>query len=306
MFFYQHQDNFMFNFHTGGIILYIGSLVFLASVLTHPLYLAALLSSVVAVAYASHCLRQMKTYFLIAMPMVLLIMIINPLLSREGKTIIWEGPLLPVLGKLEISLEAILYGGNMGMKLAVIIGAFGLFNLLVDPDKFLSFCSRYVKKSAITISLTTRMLPNMAKRLREIKDVYRTRGVNLSKGSKLQRLKLLPPLIKVLLLSSLEDTFKVAESMQARGFGSAQRSCYSREKYKPRDGILYVAVFMVLTAGVLALIKGWGTYIFYPLLAPVNWDSGALFLYILIVFLLLVPVFLTLGCERWPSMKYKI
>jgi len=296
----------MHNFHTGAMTLYIATIVILASVFTHPFYLLSLLLSVIAAAFFAGCMKEMKTYFKVALPMALLIMIINPLVSRAGKTIVFQGPKVLVLGKLKITLEALLYGGNMGIKLMVIIGAFCLFNLLIDPDKFLSFCSKFITKSAVAVSLTTRMVPGMAKRLREIKGVMRTRGVNLTRGGRVQQIKCTVLLVKVLLLSSLEDTFKVAESMQARAFGSTKRSCYAREKIKPRDVILIVAIIIAWMLAVIAFIEGWGRYDFYPTLAPLGWEEKAVFSYIAMTIVVMSPAILALGCKKWQFMSYKI
>ena len=306
MYLYQYKNHFLYNFHTGVMLVYLLTMIIFASVYSHPLFLAGQLISLICLAL---CLEETKSLFKTVrwmLPMMLIIIFINAMVNKSGDTILWIGPSLPLFGRMEISLEAILYGLNMSLRLLVIIWEFMLLVILIDPDRSLTIFSKVLEKSAITVSLATRSIPILSKRLKEIKDVQTVRGVNFNDGSRIKRIKNTFPLIKVLLLSILEDTFKNAEAMYARGYGVGKRSYYTREKIRYRDYILLISVIVLWIIGIFFMIKGWSDFVFYPHLQSLVWGKSAMVLYLIMMFLVYLPAILSWGCANWQFLQRKI
>lgn len=97
-------------------------------------------------------------------------------------------------------------------------------------------------------------------------------------------------MMNVLLISSLEGSWQVAEAMEARGFGQGKRTSYTRERWARRDLLAWVA--MVISLGLMAWMSAMDmvSYRFYPQLDDVG-AGGAVALVGMVVLhlLLLLP-----------------
>ncbi|MHA1370223.1 MAG: energy-coupling factor transporter transmembrane component T, partial [Promethearchaeota archaeon] len=69
------------------------------------------------------------------------------------------------------------------------------------------------------VIMSVRFFPVLMEDLDDIKDVFRSRGVELDKGNYLTRIKNQITLILPLLSNSLERSIQVAEALESRAFG---------------------------------------------------------------------------------------
>ncbi len=301
---YREKNNLIHKLHPLTSVVYISVIILLSLVFSHPVYLLGLLLAVGMVIAASGNLREWKPYLLISLGMIIVIMFVNAVMVQAGSTVLLYGPRVPVLGKIRITLEAICFGAGMGVRLLVIISAFCFYTYTVHPDKVLKLFSSFGNKSVLAIILSTRLFPLMVRDVRRITEVQRCRGVKLDTGSWWERIKNRLPIINVLLLSSLERSMQVAESMQARGYGSGKRTYYSRDLWRPRDYMILSAAAVSLITGIWAALYGWSGYNYYPRLEKFNLDElkPAIF----VVLALIVPTVLSWGWKKWPLLKSKI
>lgn len=304
--FYLEKGLFLQSLHPLAALVYLGTLLVLALAFTHPLYLLGILLVVVLAIRTADGLEAWEGYLKIALFMTVLVIIINPLVVHAGQTIIWQGPRIPVYGRLTVSLEAICYGAAMSVRLLDIISVFCLYNLMIHPDKALNLFSRLAGKSVLVIALATRMFPAMVRELESIRAVQQMRGVDFSQGTAKEKVRKYSSLVNVLLLSSLEDSLEIAESMQARAFGSGPRTCYSRNLWRPRDGLFLTGSACALGAGIWGLLHGFGSYTFYPRLDYLISGQGVVALLLVVLFCLFIPVLIGWGCRRWPYLNSKI
>lgn len=305
-FFYQDKGLFLQSLHPAAALTYLGILFVLALVFTNPLYLLGLLLVVVLAISAARGLAVWEIYLRLSLGLLLPVIIVNALLTHAGKTIIWWGPRLPVFGRLTVSLEAICYGAAMSVRLLAIISIFCLYNLIVHPDKVLSLLARFASRSALVLSLATRLFPTMVRKMVNIQEVQMIRGVDFHTGTLKERLPRYAALMNILLLSSLEDSLEIAEAMQARAFGSGRRSCYRRDTWRPRDSLCLGGALLALATAVYGQAKGFSTFIFYPQLDYLIKGPMTIIILIIIILSLSVPVFLSWGWQRCPYFNVKI
>lgn len=304
--FYQEKGLFMQSIHPATVLVYLNVLFVLSLLYENPLYLLGLFFFLVLLIIEVDGMEAWSGFLKAGVSLMLIIMIINPLVIRAGATIIWHGPELPFLGKLDISMEALYYGAVSSIRLLVIISIFCLYNLMINPDKVLNLFSKVAGKSVLMIALSTRMLPTMVRDLKRIKEVQQFRGVDFDEGSLWARVKKYSCLYNVLLLSSLEDSLEIAESMQARAFGSGKRSVYSRNILRPRDIICMVASFLALFAAIWGLQYGYGQYTFYPQADFLIKDRITLITLSVVLFYLSAPIILSEGWKNCRFLKSKI
>jgi energy-coupling factor transport system permease protein len=143
--------------------------------------------------------------------------LLSPLLQSYGSHPIWNGPIVPVLGSIDVTTEELRVAALNALRLASVGLAFACFALLVDHDRLLSAAGR-VRRSALAVGLATRLLPTLERDAAGLVEALRGRGVEVS-GVR-ARAALLSPL----LAGSLERGLNLAEAMEARGFGRPGRT----------------------------------------------------------------------------------
>lgn len=297
---------FLQTLHPAAILTYTAVLFLLALLLNHPvfqvvLYLLLLLNINLLAGFRSY-----KKMVLLSAPMLLMIVIINPLFCKLGGTLLWSGPTLPVVGQVYFTLESLLYGLNMTLRLLVVITIFFLYNLMLDPDRAFSFLARFAPRSVLLITLTTRLIPYLLVQLKNIKELQQTRGVRFDDHRMINKIKSYYPLLKILLLNSLDNAFNIAEAIQSRGYGSGERSYYTREMFRLRDTMVLIASGGAFLLGVVMMAKGMNNYNFYPNLENVLNNPVQLYFIITVSLLLAFPGLLNWGWQHCPYLKWKI
>jgi hypothetical protein len=91
-----------------------------------------------------------------ALPFAVVIALINPLVVRDGLTVIARFGSVPVLGRLDVTAEATAYGGVLALRALVVIGCFALHSAAVDPDDLLRAFRRVSFRSALAAALAVR------------------------------------------------------------------------------------------------------------------------------------------------------
>jgi energy-coupling factor transport system permease protein len=229
----------------------------------HPLVLGVLLAAVVGAAAAARVGRRVVRSLLFALPFALVIGIVNPLVVREGLTVIARLGTVPVFGALDITAEATAYGGVLALRALVIIGCFALHSAAVDPDDLLRAFRRVSFRSALTAALATRLVPVLARDARRLHDAQRCLA-----GEPAPR----RAVFRAVASGALDRAVDVAATLEVRGYGTARRPPRDRRRPWSRHDIAFAvsAVALALIA-IGARIEDAATFDAYPSLsAPVG------------------------------------
>ena len=248
-----------------AVLGYLGAVMLVAFTVQHPLYLTLLTASVWLVLSSlvpRHVFAPYLTYGTLA---GFGIMVLNPLVSRAGSSILWIGPTLPAVGPFTISAEAIVYGLGMGMRLLCVVAVFALYSTVVDPDALYRMLAPLSEGTALVVAMSIRLFPTTAHDAVRIMDAQRSRGLRLDSGSWSARVRARGPVMDALLMTSLERAMGLAEALEARGYGRAGRTRLPGVGFSPRDRAVVGIAVTVLAAGI-AVATGPGRYAYYPVL----------------------------------------
>ena len=131
-----------------------------ALIVDNPLLLGALGLSVLAAGAAAGVGRElMRAARRTILPMLLLTVLVNVLVSRGGITVFARLGDWGVLGEVNLTLEAVIYGLVLGLRLFVVSMACLLVVCTANPDELLYALRRVSPRSALTATLTTRLIP---------------------------------------------------------------------------------------------------------------------------------------------------
>jgi energy-coupling factor transport system permease protein len=228
-------------------------------VASSPLVLGAVLVAVLAGGAAAGIGADLRRALRLAVPLALTITVINALVVRDGLTTIWRFGGLPVLGQTNVTLEATVYGGVLGLRAAVLVLCGVLFSCAVDPDGLLRLLRRVSFRSALSATIATRMVPVLMRDSRRLADAQRCRY-----GPPAGRLALL----RASSAGVFDRALDIAAALEVRGYGAARRAPRGggRDPWSRHDlAFLGSAVALVLLS-VLARASGWAPFHAYPAL----------------------------------------
>jgi energy-coupling factor transport system permease protein len=259
-------------------LLWGAGILVLALILDHPLFLLLLFISTLPFVAAAGVVKEWASFIRLSLYLCIAIIVINTLVNYNGAHILYQAPFrIPVMGIPTITLEAIVYGLAMCLRLVAIISAFAVITLTVHPDDIMlaMIKLKLPYKSVLVTSLSTRFMPTLIDDVERITDVQRSRGLELSKGSLLRRMKNRIAIIMPLLSNSLDRTVQVAEAMESRAFGSGSNRTYYRDiRLNSIDIAGLICALSPLAFGIFVSVKRYGSYQFYPAMGPFGLNAA--------------------------------
>ena len=154
---------------------------------------------------------------------VMPIVAINVLVSRDGLTVFARLGDLGPFGQGDLTVEAAVYGAVIGLKVTLLILVTTLASLAVDPDELLRALRRLSFRSALTATLSTRMIPLLAADSERLAEAQRTRPAGAPTGPR-ARVALLGAVVG----GSLDRAMDVAATLELRGFAAGRQRPRSR------------------------------------------------------------------------------
>lgn len=223
---------------------------------THPLVLAAVLAAALLGAAGAGVGRPVARFTaLVGLPLALLIALINPLVSREGLTVVVRlGGVGPV-GELDVTREAIVYGALLGLRALAVIAVCALYATAVDPDGVLRLFRRAGFRSALTATLATRMVSVLAADARRLAEGQRCRPD--AGATRLQ-------LVRAVATGALDRATDVAAALEVRGYGAARRPPRARRPLSRHDLAFLACAAALAVLGVGGAIAGLAAADAYP------------------------------------------
>jgi energy-coupling factor transport system permease protein len=226
-----------------------------ALLLSAPLALGTVTLATLLAGAAARVGPELRRAAAFAFLLGVLVAVINAVVTRDGLTVIWRLGDLPLLGHTDVTLEATVYGGVLGLRAATLILCGALYTLAVDPDEVLRLFRRVSFRSALTAALATRMVPVLARDARRVAEAQRCRSG--------------PPATRVQLLRAttagvLDRALDVAAALEVRGYGAARRPPRYRRPYSRHDFGFLASALAVLVLAVVARIANLQPFAAYP------------------------------------------
>jgi energy-coupling factor transport system permease protein len=218
-----------------------------------PIVLAVVIAAVLAAGVGAGVGREIRRAALLSLPLALLVALINPLVYREGDTLLLRG--VEILGRrLDVTLEALVAGGLAGLRVAAIVMAFGLFSACVDPDELLKLFRRFSYRSALTGALATRLVPVLVGDALRMSDAARCRPAPPSRLA----------VVRAALAGVLDRAVEVAAALEVRGYSAGGRPRRGRRAWSRHDVRVAVAASAVVGAAGAFKLAGAGAVEVYP------------------------------------------
>jgi energy-coupling factor transport system permease protein len=190
--------------------------------------------------------RRKRIYVWGALSSSLGVLVIWPFVGVAGTHVLWSGPVVPVLGPIDVTREELVMGATTALRLAAVALAFGAYALLLDHDRLLAAVG-FARRSALAAVLATRLVPTLERDAAGLAEAVRGRGIAVE-GVR-ARARLVSPLVA----GSLERALNLAEAMEARGFGRPGRTRAPRAGWTAWDRVALGLTAALVAAGAVWL-----------------------------------------------------
>jgi energy-coupling factor transport system permease protein len=255
-----------------------------ALIVQHPVVLAALFVALLLAGYACGALYEMgRTLRVVALPILILTVLVNVLISRGGLTVFARLGYFGPLGQMNLTLEAALYGLLVGARLLIVMLAAVLVSSSVDPDELLRSLRLLFPSSALAATVATRLIPVLARDSERLAEAQRCRPQEGPGGAR-ARLGIL----RAVVAGSLDRSLDVAATLEVRGYGSGGRPARLHRVLSRHDLQFALATIAVIAAAIGTRASGLAAFNVYPLL-HLSVDSGVVVSAVLIAAVALAP-----------------
>jgi energy-coupling factor transport system permease protein len=237
--------------------LYLGPLAVVAFAFSSPLVLLGAGLAALVAAAASGALRAALGPLRFGVALAVTVVAVNALVSQRGETILVRGWELPLLGRVDVSAEALAEGGVLALRILVALAVFAVWSACVDPDRILKSIRPFAARSALAATLISRLVPLAAADSRRLAEAASLRGPAASPVGR-------AAIVRRLIAGSLDRSVDVAATLELRGYGldaPIQRPRYRRRRGEPA---LVVAGLGTAAAAVTATLAAAGGFEAYP------------------------------------------
>lgn len=247
-------------------------------------------------------IKTVKLCLKFIMPMMLLIILINPVFNHQGVTILtyfpWDNPL---------TLESIVYGIASAALLSSVVLWFSVFNRVITSDKLVYLFGRIIPSLSLVLSMSLRFVPKFSAQFKNVRNAQRCIGRDISDGSVINRIKNGIRIISIMLSWSMENAIETADSMKSRGFGLKGRTAYSIYRFDRRDLIVLIIVALLGVTVSVSAITGVIDFNYYPSIKGNLTDALSLATFFLYGILMLIPTILNAGEGiKWKRLRSAI
>jgi energy-coupling factor transport system permease protein len=241
----------------GAAIAYLGAIVAVAFLYSNPLVLIA--AGVAAVTAGRLAGARRAVWFALKMgiALALLIVVVNALVVDRGATVIARLGEWPLLGRVDVTFEALVAGLSGGLRAAVTMVAAAVYSACVDPDRVLRSLRPLARRSALTATLVSRLVPVAAADAGRLRDASRLRGPGAAPVGK-------APLARRLLAGSLDRAVDVAATLELRGYSLDAPPVRNRRSRSRYDSRFYAVAALVLATAIAAKALGADDFQTYP------------------------------------------
>jgi energy-coupling factor transport system permease protein len=254
-----------------------GALIAATLLTNNPLVLGALAAAVLGAGAGAgvwaELARTSRTVLIVAAPIV----VVNVLVARDGLTVFARLGDLGPFGQGDLTVEALVYGAVIALKVGLLMLITTLASLAIDPDELLAVFRRHSFRSALTASLATRMVGVLAADSQRLAEAQRTRP-NGGGGTRASAIGGRVRLLSAIVGSSLDRSMDVAATLELRGFAvGGKRAPARRHPFSRHDRAFALSAACVLVLALPGRLAGFAPFTPYPLVSmPVSLATVAL------------------------------
>jgi energy-coupling factor transport system permease protein len=228
--------------------------LFIVLFTTNPAYKALVLAAAIASLSAGAGLHRMRGLLTGVVLIAAVATALNFVSAHLGTTLLFTLPsAIPGIGG-PYTLEALAAGISGGLTVAAAIVAAAPFSLMLASHDVMDALPSALSRTGAAIAASLYLVPSVAASFVQVSEAQRFRGWR-PRGPRSWAEVVVP-----VVLTSVEGSIQLAESMEARGFGSGPRTSLRASRLKTPDWILVGASAAAVLLFASAQASGWYPY----------------------------------------------
>ncbi len=239
------------------VALYLGAYLLVCFFSSDPLVLVFATAGAALAGYGCGAGRAVNFSLKLGAFLALTMVIVNALVTSRGATVLARLGDWPLLGQVEITAEAIAAGMLIGLRVIGTMVVIGVWSACVDPDRILQAVHGVARRSALTATLISRLVPLAATDYARIGEAAELRGPAASPVSR-------GAMVHRLLAGSLDRAVDVAATLELRGYGLSAESTRFRPAPSRFDRRFWIGGLLLTLLAFFELLAGSGRFVTYP------------------------------------------
>ena len=280
-----------------SVALYFAAVSGIAMFGTDPVIISLSLLGAVFFYLARNGVRQAE-FHLFAVLIFAVTSLINPLVSHNGRTVLF------VMNNNPVTLEALVYGLVTAAMIAAVLYWFRSFTQIMTDEKLLYIFGFLSPKLALILSMALRFVPLYTVQAKKVRQTQKALGLYKADNI-IDSFKGELGIFSIMVTWGLENGIITADSMAARGYGIGKRSRYSVFCFKPGDIILLTATAILFSLTVIGMYGNAVNY--YPAIVIKQPTAAVIAGYISYGLLVFLPAAIDLKERlKWKYLRSKI
>jgi energy-coupling factor transport system permease protein len=238
--------------------------LFIVLFTTNPAYKALVLVAALLTLAAGAGLRRMRRLLVAIAVVAAFAALLNFVSAHLGATVLFSLPAsIPGLGG-PYTLEALVFGLTGGLTIGAAILAAAPFSMLLSAHDVVDALPRMLSRSGAAIAASLNLVPAVGATFVQVSEAQRMRGWR-PRGPRSWAEVVVP-----VVLTSVESSIQLAESMEARGFGSGPRTYVRPARMRRADWLVTGAAAAAVVLFGASTAAGWAApwYAYPTLVSP--------------------------------------
>ncbi len=229
---------------------------------TNPAYKAMVLAAAIASLAAGAGWGRLSGLLKVVMLIGTFAVALNFVSAHLGTTVLFTlPPQIPALGG-PYTLEALATGASGGLTVGAAILSAAPFSVMLASHEVMDALPAWLSRTGAVIAASLNLVPSVSASFMQVSEAQRLRGWR-PRGPRSWAEVVVP-----VVLTSVESSIQLAESMEARGFGSGPRTSMKPAPLGASDWVLIAVSATAVVTFVAAHVAGWEADWFpYPTLS---------------------------------------
>ncbi len=217
----------------------------------NPAYRALVLAAALAVVLSSAGLARARRLLAWSGMLGLSAVLLWFVLTHAGSTVLFAVPdSVPAIGG-PYTLESLAFGAVSGVTLAAAVLAVAPVSLLLEPHEMVDALPAALARSGSAVAAALNLVPTVAASFTAVTEAQRLRGWRPRGPASWAEI------VVPVVLTAIEDSIQLAESMEARAFGSGPRTHLRRRRVARPDRLVLATAAAAVAAFLAARLAGW-------------------------------------------------
>ncbi len=188
-----------------------------------------------------------------------------------------------------ITLESIVYGLVLGIKIATVLMELSCVFAIVTADKVVYLLGRISPNLSLFLSILLRSVPRIKQQVQKISAARHGMGKGIDQGNIVQRFFHYIEIGSIIITWVIEQWVECASSMKARGYSLKGRTAFSIYRFDDEDRGITIALVFCIMLTYIAYNAGVTNMLYDPMICWNPITIGAIASYIIYTIFLLMP-----------------